>query len=396
MRPRVVIAISLLLLAVVAGIAGAALPKPDPAPDTPPPERQHFDRELAQAYVDSGCWRCHSVSTLEREMTAAFGAPAAGARPLGPDLAGIGGLYSNGWHLAHLWRPQDVVAHSQMPEQQPSFNAIIAMQIKTIVPNRLLLRFLQSLDVPGRERATWPRGEHKLPRPGSIVAGQKLFAEFCAGCHGPEARGDGPAAKWFKQAGDKPPADIGGAKMVWRTLRAPLPSLDDIYSTITNGLPGSGMPSFARTLSDAQRSDLVAYIAELNRVTYEGYADAFEHGPIEVTPPQVTADLIARGHVLFNDGEKYACATCHGADGGGNGPLAAETTKRLGFPPRDLVRDRLRRGTFEGVYATLSLGLGIGMAGYLEADGRNSADLWALAAYVRSLNKWESRMGNRE
>jgi len=39
-----------------------------------------------------------------------------GSKRTGPDLARIGGKYSNAWHVAHLIRPQDVVPESVMPQ----------------------------------------------------------------------------------------------------------------------------------------------------------------------------------------------------------------------------------------------------------------------------------------
>ncbi len=38
-----------------------------------------------------------------------------GSKRTGPDLARVGGRYSDDWHRAHLIRPQDVVPESKMP-----------------------------------------------------------------------------------------------------------------------------------------------------------------------------------------------------------------------------------------------------------------------------------------
>src|SRR5690242_18462190 len=39
-----------------------------------------------------------------------------GSKRTGPDLARVGGKYSNDWHFAHLADPQDVVPESVMPQ----------------------------------------------------------------------------------------------------------------------------------------------------------------------------------------------------------------------------------------------------------------------------------------
>ena len=38
-----------------------------------------------------------------------------GSKRTGPDLARVGGRYSNEWHRAHLYNPRDVVPESIMP-----------------------------------------------------------------------------------------------------------------------------------------------------------------------------------------------------------------------------------------------------------------------------------------
>jgi cytochrome c oxidase cbb3-type subunit 2 len=38
-----------------------------------------------------------------------------GSKRTGPDLARLGGKYSDGWHVAHLLNPRDVVPESVMP-----------------------------------------------------------------------------------------------------------------------------------------------------------------------------------------------------------------------------------------------------------------------------------------
>ncbi len=38
-----------------------------------------------------------------------------GSKRTGPDLARVGGRYSDAWHMAHLSNPRDVVPESNMP-----------------------------------------------------------------------------------------------------------------------------------------------------------------------------------------------------------------------------------------------------------------------------------------
>jgi mono/diheme cytochrome c family protein len=246
-----------------------------------------------------------------------------------------------------------------------------------------LLTFLQSLDKPSELRPQWPSRHKALPDPGSVREGAELFAQKCTGCHGIAADGKGEAAVFFV----KPPANLAAGKLIWRSTRAPIASYDDVYSTLTNGLPGSGMPSFA-TLSERQRSSLVAYVASLSRENFNAYERDFAK-PLLSEVPAFDAAMVEQGKALFA-GSQYTCASCHGAQGRGDGPQRAELLKKFGVPTRDLVAERFRRGDPQGVYATLALGLGEAMPGALKDDNSNASDIWALVAYVRALNRYEA------
>ena len=79
-------------------------------------------------YVREGCYGCHSqmVRTLAFE-THRYGSYSVagesvydhpfqwGSKRTGPDLARVGGRYSDDWHRVHLRNPRDVVPESNMP-----------------------------------------------------------------------------------------------------------------------------------------------------------------------------------------------------------------------------------------------------------------------------------------
>jgi len=79
-------------------------------------------------YLREGCYNCHSqmVRTLRFE-TERYGHYSLagesvydhpfqwGSKRTGPDLARVGGRYSDDWHRAHLINPRDVVPESNMP-----------------------------------------------------------------------------------------------------------------------------------------------------------------------------------------------------------------------------------------------------------------------------------------
>src|SRR5574343_828500 len=79
-------------------------------------------------YVREGCYNCHSQMIRPfRAETERYGHYSVageyvydhpfqwGSKRTGPDLARVGGRYSDTWHVAHLNNPRDVVPESNMP-----------------------------------------------------------------------------------------------------------------------------------------------------------------------------------------------------------------------------------------------------------------------------------------
>lgn len=79
-------------------------------------------------YIREGCYNCHSQMIRPfRAETERYGAYSVageavydhpfqfGSKRTGPDLARIGGRYTDEWHRVHLLNPRDVVPESNMP-----------------------------------------------------------------------------------------------------------------------------------------------------------------------------------------------------------------------------------------------------------------------------------------
>ena len=93
--------------------------------------RPYSPLELAgrEIYVCEGCYICHSQmirpmrDEVERYGNYSLAAESMydhpfqwGAKRTGPDLARVGGRYSDEWHVDHLTDPQSVVPESVMPK----------------------------------------------------------------------------------------------------------------------------------------------------------------------------------------------------------------------------------------------------------------------------------------
>jgi len=108
----------------------------------------------------------------------------------------------------------------------------------------------------------------------SVKKGKEVYAKIgCAACHGEVGRGDGTSATTLKDDWNNPirPADL---TMRW-TFRGG-PTREDIYRTFTTGLNGTPMPSFAESLTDAERWQLVDYIASLDPRDAPGYSNLLQ------------------------------------------------------------------------------------------------------------------------
>lgn len=87
-----------------------------------------LELEGRDIYVKEGCYACHSQMIRpfrDEELRYGHYSVAAesmfdhpfqwGSKRTGPDLARVGGKYSDDWHIAHLKDPQSVVPESVMP-----------------------------------------------------------------------------------------------------------------------------------------------------------------------------------------------------------------------------------------------------------------------------------------
>jgi cytochrome c oxidase cbb3-type subunit 2 len=100
-------------------------------------------------YIREGCYTCHSQQIRpfrdEAERYGHYSLAAEsmydhpfqwGSKRTGPDLARVGGKYSNEWHVAHLVDPRSVVPESIMPSyafmlDRPLQDSDIAEHLKT-------------------------------------------------------------------------------------------------------------------------------------------------------------------------------------------------------------------------------------------------------------------------
>lgn len=240
----------------------------------------------------------------------------------------------------------------------------------------------------------------------SATRGRESYGRWCAGCHGADGRGRGPAARFL----DPLPRDFQAGRIKFRsTASGSLPLAEDLMRTIARGLPGSSMPAFP-LVPELERRDLAEYVIALvqfgrasrdaaglqdDGVTREQLlkehlprlADEAKTERAAVRPVPVSEENAddaasrARGLAKYTE----LCAGCHGASGRGDGSAAPTLRDDLDAPilPRDFTVGILRGGDSpEDIFRRLRTGLdGTPMPAFRD-DG---ATLWDIVHHVMTL-----------
>ncbi|HEX7122651.1 MAG TPA: FTR1 family protein [Gemmatimonadaceae bacterium] len=166
-----------------------------------------------------------------------------------------------------------------------ALDSLSALVERRAPPNALepwLKHFMQSL---GADAAL------DLPtQPIDLAAGERLYGQHCAACHGPRGLGDGPAAAGM----NPPPPAIGRAEDVADIS----PAL--MFRIVSVGIAGTPMAAFSGTLSVDERWSVIAYVNTLRAPT-----------------------ALAEGQGAY----VQKCASCHGPTGGSNGTLTSALAK---------------------------------------------------------------------
>ena len=212
---------------------------------------------------------------------------------------------------------------------------------------------------------------------GNAMAGKALYELRCVGCHGEKGDGKGPAAELVVPK----PRDFTTGLYKIRTSANKAPTDQDLFRIITDGMPGTSMPSWA-VLPDKERWNLVAYVKAFA-------ADKFKEAPKKLELPKDVAssgESIKRGKEMF---EAIECHKCHGTDGRADGPSRPELKDEWGHPiaPANLTK----RWTFRGgpgrteIATRLAAGvLGTPMPTFIDSVEKPE-DIWHLANYLASL-----------
>jgi len=131
-RKSITLVLAIMVVASIGGLIEIApLFTIDETVETDPNMRVYTPLELAgrNIYIREGCYACHSqmIRTLQDDVDryghyslaveSKYDHPMLwGSKRTGPDLARVGGKYSDAWQVAHLTNPRSVVPQSVMPK----------------------------------------------------------------------------------------------------------------------------------------------------------------------------------------------------------------------------------------------------------------------------------------
>ncbi len=226
----------------------------------------------------------------------------------------------------------------------------------------------------------------------AVELGKATYQRQCAACHGLEGRGDGEAAFLLYPK----PRDFVAARYRLVSTWERVPTDEDLFTTISRGMPGSAMPSWAH-LPEETRWGLVHYVKSLAEKSWavKPATEPKEEGAsgtgVIAVPPETayTAETKKQAAYFF----KEACAGCHGLEGRGDGVQRQVDSEGYETRPRDLTR-----GIYKGipdpeaVYRRIVAGLpGTPMP---MSDWAYGKDAWDLVHYVMNMSSDRERSRN--
>lgn len=260
-----------------------------------------------------------------------------------------------------------------------------------------------ALALGGCESTDW--GPDQLGRGHTSAAidelklGRQVYSNYCAGCHGENGDGNGPAAKFLNPK----PRDFHAGRLKFAAVASgEAPRDEDYFRVISHGLSGTAMPAF-KLLPERERAAVITYI----KTFYEGWKEDGPGGGLTAGKDPWTEDIpagIAEGKKVYHGLAK--CWSCHPAyvspeeikkltleselpepDLRPNLYSSEEKESQWGAPilPPDFLRERIKTGNeLEDIARVIASGVG-GTAMPTWAGTLEPEQLWGLAYYVRSL-----------
>jgi mono/diheme cytochrome c family protein len=164
------------------------------------------------------------------------------------------------------------------------------------------------------------------PSADMIEAGKRVYFTKCVWCHGVDGAGDGPGADrlWprprnFNQGTFKIRHTASGELPLF-DAKKPVPGQNDLFETVTHGLPGSAMPPWEGILTEEQRLQVLSFVTT-QLVKDRKFTDKQSESQTilqlgDLKPLPATEESLKKGAELIVEKK---CIECHGVEGRGDG-----------------------------------------------------------------------------
>jgi len=262
-----------------------------------------------------------------------------------------------------------VLAGCEQREKSTTSNTGEKPKQSDSAPARAAAVTFLALEVPVKPQVT----------PEFVARGKQLYDQNCAVCHGAKGDGKGDAAAFLLP---KPRDFVTANYRLRSTLNTQLPTDEDLFRSISLGMPGTPMPPWRHILNDSDRWALVEFVKTFSPKFKEPEKpEVVDLGK----PPGNSKEAIAEGKTLFT---AMGCVACHGEGGRGDGPNAAALVNDM--EQKIVPRDFAKPGQFKSGYARKEIvramltGFnGTPMLGY--ANILSNDQPWKVAQFIETL-----------
>jgi mono/diheme cytochrome c family protein len=347
-------------------------------------------------FYSNGCNYCHTQYVREEDTAMGpvsdggnyvFDNPVIlGSERTGPDLSYVGRKRSEAWEIEHLKDPRKfsplsiMASYEFLPQEDLEAIATYLFALGNRVADARMIRppsyyagdanpSPYPAATPSTQDQGWPTWEAA-----GLQEGKELYMNYCLTCHGCAGNGLG---------------SYGGTTIVTPAdyKQEPFRSMpdDQWFWHVSEGIPGTLMPTWKESLTEDQRWKVIGYIQQIfARPVMRDPAEGDPSGPyVDLTNPlTMTLEVLDHGKAIFT----RECMVCHGDAGRGHGPYR----EGLQPSPPDFA-DASAYGTLEkpiytdaDYYWRISEGLPWSAMPdwklHYDADDR-----WALTHYVRAM-----------
>jgi mono/diheme cytochrome c family protein len=296
-------------------------------------EQQARGRKL---FYSNGCNYCHTqyvrvedtaMGPISQAGNYVYDQPLIlGSERTGPDLSYIGRKHSEVWEIEHLKDPRSLSPMSIMP----NFNFFSEEELRDIAAYLFALGDRVALERMILPPETYAGMKNPIPYPevqpatdgsaqgwttwvkSGLQEGKELYISKCLTCHGCSGNGLG---------------SYGGTMVVTpaNLKQEPYRDMpdDQWFWHVSEGIPGTLMPTWKESLTDDQRWKVIRYVQQI-------YAHPVMHDPDEGDPSgdyanlsnpiPLTVEMLDQGKQIFI----RECMVCHGDAGRGSGPYRSE------------------------------------------------------------------------